>query len=203
MRNINKATSKKAIIGIILSSLCALFLSACDNNTVEEIAETAKPPIETSSIILSEEGIGPIKADSPFNMHQMTVAFNNYSVEEYTLKDSVPTIRISKGVNTIMRIIPDATRQRIFSVIVEDNLIKNGLGHPLGTLYNAIYTYGQDEKCQLGAEDMSGKVLCYAPQYPNILYVFNANTTEIVSAIPPADVLQGWALESIIWRPKS
>jgi len=96
-----------------------------------------------------------------------------------------------------------ATRQRIFSVIVEDNLIKNGLGHPLGTLYNAIYTYGQDEKCQLGAEDMSGKVLCYAPQYPNILYVFNANTTEIVSAIPPADVLQGWALESIIWRPKS
>ena len=84
------------------------------------------------------------------------------------------------------------------------SFIKNSLGHALGTAYNKIYSYGQNQKCQAGVEDYSGKLLCYTPEYPNILYVFNGPWTNVAEGkMPPADVLQGWALESIIWRPKS
>jgi len=204
MKSIKGSPAKQAIIVI---SLSALFLSACDNETVEEITQIP-PKVEEdpNAIVLSEDGIGPIQANTTFNMHKMTLAFNQYSVVQelnFANQNSSPIIRISEGVNTIMSIIPDASHEKIYSVIVEDNIVKNGLGHPLGTTYSKIYNYGQNEQCQFGTEeDMSGKVICYAPQYPNILYVFNDNTPDILSAIPPADVLQGWALESIIWRPK-
>lgn len=203
-----RVLASKRVINIALSCVFTLIISACDNDKTQEIKQNIpKQEVEESSvIILSEDGVGPINASTPFNMHKMTVAFSQYSVvEETNFTDGRPfsAIRISEGVNTIMNIIPNASQQGIYSIIVEDNIIKNGLGHPLGTRYKEIYSYGQDEKCQLGAEDMSGKVICYAPTHPNILYVFNGNTNVIASTIPPADILQGWALELIIWRPKT
>lgn len=199
-----KRQGKNCFATVAAGILISLFLTACDSeNTVEQAKET---PVETS-IILSADGIGPINATTSFNMHQMTLAFNNYSVVEevnYSEGNPFPAIRISEGVNTILNIIPDASQQNIYSVMIEDNIVKNSLGHHLGSLYNEIYTYGQNEQCQAGVEDMAGKVLCYAPKTPNILYVFNGSWSGAkIGALPPADVLQGWALETIIWRPKN
>ena len=196
---------KCGFIAISLAILLIIFLTGCDNDNNNEVIETA--PAKDTSIILSQDGIGPINATTSFNMHQMTLAFNDYNVVEevnYREGQPFPAIRISEGVNTIMNIIPDASQQGIYSVIIEDNIVKNSLGHALGTLYNEIYSYGQDEQCQPGAADLFGKLLCYAPKHPNILYVFNGAWDNIAAGkSPPADILQGWALESIIWRPKS
>jgi hypothetical protein len=161
---------------------------------------------ENKTIVLSANGVGPINATTSFNMHQMTLAFSDYNVVEelnYQSGSPYPIIRISEGVKTIMTIIPDGSQQNIFSIIVEDNLITNSLGHRLGTNYSEVYTYGQNEECQAGANDMAGKVICYAPKTPNILYVFNGKADNKTGTVPAADVLQGWGLESIIWRPKS
>ncbi len=193
----------------LLKTLCfsvflIAFLAGCDKEPEEKKAE--QKPV-TESIVLTEDGIGPINATTSFNMHQMTLAFSQYSVvEEVNYQDGkpFPAIRISEGVKTIMNIIPDAAHKNIFSVIVEDNVIQNNLGHHLGTPYNQIYTYGQTQPCQMGNADMTGKVLCYAPGAPNILYVFNGTRSgEDSNKMPAADILQGWGLESIIWRPKS
>ena len=196
---------KNGFITIALASLLALVLSSCDSDKNKDITESEAP--KDTSIILSQDGIGPINATTSFNMHQMTLAFSDFSVVEevnYREGRSFPAIRISEGVNTIMNIIPDASQQGIYSVIIEDNIIKNSLGHALGTLYNEVYSYGQNEQCQPGAEDLAGKMLCYAPKFPNILYVFNGLWDNVTAGkAPPADILQGWALESIIWRPKS
>ena len=195
---------KNGFIVAAFTLFLSLSLSSCDSDKIEDKSEETMP-VETS-IILSPDGIGPINATTSFNMHQMTLAFNNYSVVEevnYAEGNPFPAIRISEGVNTIMKIIPNASQQGIYSVIIEDNIVKNSLGHPLGTIYNEIYSYGQNEKCQLGSQDLAGKMLCYAPKNPNILYVFNGNSESTTGKAPSADVLQGWALESIIWRPKS
>jgi len=179
-----------------------LILGACgstESNTLDPARE------EDKSIVLSPNGIGPINVNSSFNMHQMTLAFSDYNVVEevgYQSGSPYPVIRISKGIKTLLVINPDATQKNIFSIIIEDNLIKNSLGHRLGTPYNEVYPYGQTEDCQMGLQDMAGKVLCYAPKAPNILYVFNGKTNSVSSVIPPIDELQNWALESIIWRPK-
>lgn len=187
---------------VILSLVTSLFLSACGSSDKENtVAVTEK----NKSIVLSANGVGPINATSSFNMHQMTLAFSDFNVVEevgYQSGLPYPVIRISEGVKTLLVINPDESQQNIFSIIIEDNLITNSLGHRLGTAYNEVYTYGQTEDCQLGSLDMAGKVLCYAPKVPNILYVFNGKASSAITAIPAADVLQGWALESIIWRPK-
>jgi len=196
---------KSGFIRLALASVLSLALSSCDNDISKEATEST--PQQNTSIILSQDGIGPINATTSFNMHQMTLAFSDFSVVEevnYIEGTPFPAIRISEGVNTIMNIIPDASRQGIYSVIIEDNIIKNSLGHALGTLYNEVYSYGQNEQCQLGVEDLVGKMLCYAPKHPNILYVFNGARKNVTAGKAPAtDILQGWALESIIWRPKS
>ncbi len=203
MENAAPRKGKSALLIIMLSLFFTIGLTACDNDDPQK--NTITTP-EDKSIILSADGIGPINATTSFNMHQMTLAFSEYSVVEevnFLEGNPFPAIRISEGVKTIMNIIPDAAQKNIFSVIIEDNIIQNSLGHHLGTLYNKVYTYGQDEQCQAGSADMSGKVLCYAPNTPNILYVFNGKwDNPATGRVPPADVLQGWALESIIWRPK-
>jgi len=188
----------------LLIGLCLLFataLSACGGDKKTQ----ATAPEEDKSIVLSENGVGPINATTSFNMHQMTLAFNDLNVVEelnYQAGSSFPVIRISEGVKTLMTIIPDASQQNIFSIIVEDNLIINSLGHRLGTNYSDVYADGQYEDCQAGTNDMSGKVMCYAPKTPNILYVFNGTRAGETGIVPTADILQAWGLESIIWRPK-
>ncbi|WP_299876284.1 DUF1131 family protein [uncultured Cocleimonas sp.] len=204
MENAVLNVSKNTLTVFLFTLILSLGLTACDND--DAIKDTTAA-VEDKTIILSADGIGPINATTSFNMHQMTLAFSDYSVvEEVNFQDGnpFPAIRISEGVKTILNIIPDAAHKNIYSVIIEDNIIQNSLGHHLGTLYNKVYTYGQNEQCQAGYSDMSGKVLCYAPNTPNILYVFNGKwDNPVTGKIPPADVLQGWSLESIIWRPKS
>ncbi len=204
MENTVLNRAKGPLLIIMLSLFLSIGLTACDNDDPQENTTATQ---EDKTIILSADGIGPINATTSFNMHQMTLAFSDYSVVEevnFAEGNPFPAIRISEGVKTILNIIPDAAHKNIYSVIIEDNVIQNSLGHHLGTFYNKIYTYGQNEQCQAGFADMSGKVLCYAPKTPNILYVFNGKwDNPVTGKIPPADILQGWALEAIIWRPKS
>ena len=194
---------KSVLLIAAISIILSITISACNSDKTEE-AETKQAE---NNIVLSVDGIGPINATTSFNMHQMTLAFSDFSVVEevnYIQGKPFPAIRVSEGVKTIMNIIPDASHKNIYSVIIEDNVINNSLGHHLGTPYNDVYSYGQNEQCQAGSADMSGKVLCYAPKTPNILYVFNGKwENSSLGTMPPADILQGWALESIIWRPKS
>lgn len=190
--------SRNTIWAIALSTL----LAACSN---EEETNTAAPVPEKPEIVLSADGVGPINATTSFNVHQMTVAFHDYSVEEmlnFQHKVPYPVIRISKDGHALITINPDVSRQNIYSVIVEDNVVKNSLGHALGSVYSDVYKYGQTEKCQPGIEEMSGKALCYAPRTPNILYVFNGKWDGADGKMPPAEILQDWILESIVWRPK-
>ncbi len=185
----------------VISFFAVLALSACGGDS-DEIKSEA---VNEKTIVLSENGVGPINATTSFNMHQMTLAFSNYSVVEelnYQSGNPFPVIRVSEGVKTIMTIIPDASQKNIYSIIVEDNVISNSLGHHLGTIYSDVYSFGQTEDCQVGSQDMAGKVICYAPKTPNILYVFNGKKSNANVAIPPAEVLQNWVLESLIWRPK-
>ena len=182
-----------------------LTLGGCGGKKDESKMQLAEVE-EDKEIVLSASGVGPINATTSFNMHQMTLAFRDYNVVEELNYDSgtpYPVIRISEGVKTIMTLIPDGSQQNIFSIMIEDNLVVNSLGHQLGTNYSEIYTYGQNEECQAGVDDMSGKAICYAPKTPNILYVFSGSTVGEKGVIPAADVLQGWGLDSIIWRPKS
>ncbi len=188
------------------------FLTACDNNPEDTVAGNSQiPALKDAEMILSPAGVGPLNAKTTFNIHKITQAFaaspNRYHVEQIqknTEARNYTVIRISKNTDTLLLINPDAKQENIFSILIKDRRIGNILGHTLGMEYGAIYSYGHTEQCSIGKVELASKVLCYAPQSNNIIYLFSARMSNkhILNNLPPADALDSWKLESIIWKPK-
>lgn len=174
-------------------------VSGCDKDSASGTKAAVKP-LE----MLSVDGVGPINAQTPFNLHEITTVFQGLNVAQqtnYTEGEEYPVITVSKDLKKLLIINPDAKHEKIFSVMVQDNLIGNRLGHSLGMKFVDIYTYGQNSECAAGAEELSGKVLCYAPDTGNILYLFGGAWDGPDGAVPPKDVLADWTLEAMIWKP--
>lgn len=183
--------------GLVLCMMVGL--SACGDGSSTD-SQVAIKPIE----MLSLDGVGPINAQTPFNLHDLTVAFPNLSVEQrqmFAEGQEYPVIEVSKDAKPLLVLNPDAKHDKIYSVLVKSNLIGNKLGHSIGMTFADIYAYGQTEECAPGAEELSGKVLCYAPKTGNILYLFSGVWNGPGGQVPPKDVLANWTLEGMVWKP--
>ncbi len=190
--------------------LCTLstLISSCDNGTSEDYAEinNRRTPttVNGTSIVLEVDKVGPITAETPFNIHHFTLAFDGLNVSQQTTfqeGEAYPVIRIAKGAKTLMTVNPNADQTGVYSVLIEDNLIKNQLGHRLGSQFSDIYSNGKVEKCLAGQEELSGKTICYAPNTRNILYIFSGRWNGPDGEVPPNKILSKWTLDSIIWKP--
>jgi hypothetical protein len=191
---------------ILLLCLSFVLISGCGSDSggnEQQLVQTS----DISSggrITLSADKVGPINAKTPFNIHHITMAFQGLNISQQTSfqgGEAYPVIRIAKGAKTLMTINPTADQSGIYSVVVEDNLIHNQLGHRLSTQFSDIYSYGKVEKCLAGKEELSGKTICYAPNSHNILYIFTGRWNGPNEEVPPKDVLSTWTLDAIIWKP--
>lgn len=204
----NMFTKTHQWLGAIL--LAGLLIGCGDEITSPSVSAQTTDNLKVNDskskrLTVSDSGIGPITAESTFNIHVLTHAFPNFSVVEqlnFQEGESFPIITISKGAKTLMTINPTLDLKSIYSVVVEDNLISNSLNHRLGTLFSDIYTESEDTyNCQPGVEEMSGKVLCLPPSASNMLYLFTGKWSGPDGEMPPTSILHGWALEAIIWKP--
>lgn len=183
----------------LLVASTALAVTGCDSDS-SSAGKSGVKPLE----MLSVDGIGPINAQTPFNLHEINMVFQGFNVAQqtnYSEGEQYPVITVSKDLKKLLTINPDANHDKIFSVMVEDNLIGNRLGHSIGMKFVDVYTYGQTSECAAGAEELSGKVLCYAPETGNILYLFGGTWNGPDGTVPPKDVLADWQLEAMIWKP--
>ena len=181
-------------------------LTACSDEITSTSVEETKATSEVSNRpSVSDLGVGTITATTPFNIHDITVMYPNYSVVEelnFQEGEQYPIISVSKGANTLFTVNPTLDLKSIYSIVVEDNQINNSLSHRLGTLFSDIFI--EDNKvfnCQAGTEQMSGKVLCLAPNATKLLYQFSGTWSGPDTQLPPPEVLRSWALETIIWKP--
>ncbi len=191
-----RLAGKRWVLG---ATVVLLSVTACDDQANTVVQPSVKP-IE----MLSVDGIGPINRNTPFNLHDITMAFQGLNVAQrtnYAEGREYPVITVSQDLKPLLTINPDAKQEKIFSVMVSDNLIGNGLGHALGSRFNEVYAYGATEECRAGAEELSGKVLCYAPKTGNVLYLFGGTWNGPDGSVPPKDVLANWQIEGMIWKP--
>lgn len=154
--------------------------------------------------MLSVDGVGPINANTPFNLKMLNEAFQGLNVTQETRfaeGDPYQMITVRQRAKLLLSINADHDQTGIFSVVVEDNAIGNRLGHRIGTKFVDIYTFGQMQECAPGAEEWSGKVLCYAPDTGNILYLFEGAWDGPDGKLPPMDVLADWTMAAMVWKP--
>lgn len=183
---------------LIVSAM--LGFSGCDSASQHPPAASVKP-LE----MLSADGVGPINAETRFNLHDITMAFQSLNVTQqsnYTEGAAYPVITVKKDTKLLLTINPDAKQENIFSVMVHDNLIGNRLGHHIGMRFADIYTPAEPVECAGGAAEFAGKVLCYAPQAGNVLYQFKGAWNGAPGQVPPKEVLANWELDAIVWKPR-
>lgn len=181
----------------------AVLLVACGNEDKPQAALDGVAPQVTPLFVLSPDGVGPLNADTPFNLIRIGDAFQELNVAEethFTNGEKYPVITVKQHVKPLLSINPDYQQKNIFSVVVHDNLVGNKLGHPLGSKFMDVYTYGQVEQCAPGMDEWAGKVMCYAPKTGNILYLFGGTWSGAPTELPPPDVMANWQLEAMVWK---
>lgn len=181
--------------------LMASHLAACSSR--DEVQASTVETVMAPAFMLSEDGVGPLNADTPFNLIRIGDAFQNYNViEETPLNggENNRVITVKEQVKPVLTINPDFQQKHIFSVIVHDNLVGNKLGHKLGAKFSEIYTPETLEQCAPGVDDWAGKVMCYAPKHMRILYLFSGASPKVTDKVPTPAEMQDWVLEEFVWK---
>lgn len=187
-----------------LVCLVMLGMAGCDvEGKTEQVAKEQPKPL----FMLSTEGVGPLNPATPFNLVKIGDAFQNFNVAQetsFTKGGEIPAITVRQQVKPILSINPDYKQERIFSIVVQDNLVGNQLGNKIGDKFNEIYQAGHTEECAPALEEWAGKVMCYAPKSSNIMYLFAGEWDGAKGEMPPLEVLAHWQLEAMIWKtPKA
>lgn len=183
-----------------ISLIVGLLLSGCGGDAEESAASNSEvEPL----FILSPDGVGPLNARTPFNFVRIGDAFQDLNVAEetyYREGGQYPVITVKQQTKLLLSINPDYQNQGIFSIIVHNNLVGNKLGHSIGDAFKNVYGGGNTERCAPGSEEWSGKVVCFAPDTQNVLYIFAGNWEGPDDQIPPLKVMADWELDSMVWK---
>ena len=182
--------------------MLAAALGGCSNDDV--LLASTDGQASSPYFVMSPDGVGPLNADTPYNLIRIGDAFQDFNVTEETTfqqGEKVPVITIRKDVEPLLSINPDFKHNGIFSIIVHDNRVANRLGHRLGDSYRDVYHYGKVEKCVPALAEWKGKVMCYAPDAGNILYLFAGGQGLADDQVPPPEQMADWQLDAIVWKP--
>lgn len=187
---------KLAIVALLASSL-----TACGSR--EDVQASTVENVPAPLFMLSADGVGPLNAETPFNLVRIGDAFQEFNVIQETPvngDDSGPVITVNQQVKPLLTINPDFQQKHIFSVIVHDNLVGNKLGHVIGAKFAEVYTPETLEQCAPGVDDWAGKVMCYAPKNTNILYLFSGTEPKVTDKTPTPAEMKDWVLAEMVWK---
>ena len=109
---------------------------------------------------------------------------------------------ISQENEPLATIFPTVDSQNnILCAASNSKYLNNQLGVTIGDTYQSIYPEGVIARCMAGNEDMTGKVICRAPNTKTIYYAFGrADGEKVVPRLTPV-FLNDWALQQVIWLP--
>ncbi|HPY39780.1 MAG TPA: DUF1131 family protein [Thiolinea sp.] len=191
----------KPLCQLTVLTLVVCNLTACGSR--EEVQASTVETVAAPLFMLSADGVGPLNAETPFNLIKIGNAFQDFNVIQEThlnSGDNFPVITVNQQVKPLLTINPDFQQKHIFSVIVHDNLVGNKLGHKLGAKFSEVYTPETLEQCAPGVDDWAGKVMCYAPKNSNILYLFSGTEPKVTDQVPKPAEMKDWVLEEMVWK---
>lgn len=159
----------------------------------------------SDGLTLSAAGVGPINAKTKFSQKKVQKLLQKFTVKkstDATEGEEFPTLQVFSKANLLLTINADSTHLEIFSIVIENNEVKNSFGKRIGFNFNESFKKPEEAKCHPGSEEISGKVKCEEPEFLNIHYLFTGSYDGPDGEIPPIHSLKNWKIEKIIWKPK-
>gem|GEM_PF-900379 len=152
---------------------------------------------------LSDAGLGAITADTPFDRDAIARAVSGCTVERGAGSSEggpIDILVIKAGDTPVALVFPDWAGG-IFSVLVQSPAIRNRLGPTLGLRFAEVYDPATTPVCVPGVEDSSGRVICPSAPGARLAYVFEGEWSGPDGTLPAPEVLTGWTLIALLWRP--
>jgi len=157
------------------------------------------------SFTVTDQGVGPINALTPFDKIELEKILKNYLIMEGTssaLGATSTIFRVSDEDGAELFVLyPNADNTGVSLIVITSPSITDPLGVSVGTTYDTIFGDQLVADAYPGIQHYTGHVLCHAPGSTNLTYVFQGDWTGPDGIIPPLNVLQSWTLKEISCQP--
>jgi len=152
--------------------------------------------------LVSDAGIGDITAQTPYTPEAVSARLGGLPVKAINLRyENFPTpaleaTRDGKRVLLAFKLEADI---RIGWAVAYAPESMTATGVAIGTPMAQVFTDLPNRHCRNGLEQQTGLVFCPASDLQNVRYAFRCNYRTREDVLPPAEVLAGCPLESLIW----
>ncbi|MBB1485931.1 DUF1131 family protein [Oceanospirillum sediminis] len=151
---------------------------------------------------LQVHGQDVLRSDSPITQDWLQKAFTGLSISKDQLwseGEPYPVFVLLDKDEHLLTLTPDA--DTLFSMaIFSDRIMLPGKALAGKSRYKSIYQQSEPY-CYPGEEELSGSVLCKAPDSQQIVLVFQPETPWAGpdGELPPEQVFSNWVLDHAIW----
>jgi Protein of unknown function (DUF1131) len=155
------------------------------------------------SIAITEDGVGPINASTPFDLKTVQKLMPGLKVKRgtsFTEGEEFPILKVSDLKVVLFTIIPDDNGRKIFSIVTKSNRVKNSFGVKIGDMHVGVFGDKAGD-CSPGMEEYAGTVSCLAPRSKHVHYIFVGKWDGSDNEIPPQEVFKSWTVSEIFWKP--
>jgi len=155
-------------------------------------------------IVITEHGLIGYWENTPFSADTLKAAFPDFDIIAATdgsEGQSWDVFHVTKGNIKFVQVDSDFLGN-VGKVSTSSPLVGIDTGHKVGMTFTAIFPDFSNPVCYPGLEELSGMVLCEAPDRTQIYYIFAGTWDGPDGRIPPPEVMATWAIDSIFWTSR-
>ncbi len=151
--------------------------------------------------LIADSGVGGLTEKSRYEYAAVSAALPGatvVNVVEYSEDTPVPALEARlRGERALL--VFGNKRGLIDRVAVYTPQIATSKGTKVGTSFADAFEQEKPPKCARGIEQEAGQVFCPAAGFGRVHFAFKGRWQGPDNEVPPADVLAGWHLATIIW----
>lgn len=185
----------RAILLGLISSKCAVAVASAKDQTR----------------LISNEGVGPIRAGTKVTTEEIQSLFPGMTVEkELVYSEDQPSglaINVMRGKTIILQVISAGKNSdELFSVVVKDKEFRTADGQAVGQPLAQLLKKFKKRKCKRGVEETQDRIHCYLPG-SHIVFDFPIDHVHEGNVPAQEEVAVSNArnrrIEAIFWKPKA
>jgi len=170
---------------------------------VEEIPQYDRSAFP-EDIVLTEHGLFGYWEESAFSIDSVCAllpAFEGVAGTGSSEGQTWDILTVKQGQTELLQIDSDFLGN-VGKVSTSSSQVGVDTRHRVGMTFSEVFQDGTDVACYPGVEELTGEVICAAPDRKQLFYVFSGSWDGPDTRIPPQNELAAWRISSIFWTSK-